>query len=306
MKRAWRAWVQLLSTREPATTLAWFRIALGLVMLYSVTSVMTAGLVEVMWVDAAYGGLQTLDTPHWLLSLLGPRTPTIAWTLGIASLVLATMVAAGLGGRVTMFVALQVYSATVDVKFTLTGGYDAMMIDALWLLVLADSTATLSLDCRRRTGRWRSDRLVAAWPRYLLIFQLLVVYGTTGWHKLSPVWTPGGAHSALYWVFQDPTWRRFDMAWTAHLYPLTQIATAVTWWWETLAPLLLVVYWLRYTADRGGRLRNFVLRYDPRLLFAAVGVTLHLTILATVNVGPFSWVSLSYYLCLIPPRPSIR
>jgi hypothetical protein len=96
------------------------------------------------------------------------------------------------------------------------------------------------------------------------------------------------------------------MAWTAHLYPLTQIATAVTWWWETLAPLLLVVYWLRYTADRGGRLRNFVLRYDPRLLFAAVGVTLHLTILATVNVGPFSWVSLSYYLCLIPPRPSIR
>jgi hypothetical protein len=115
------------------------------------------------------------------------------------------------------------------------------------------------------------------------------------------VWTPGGGYSALYWVFQEPTWRRFDMTWTAQLYPLTQVATAVAWWWEVLAPLLLVVYWLRYTADRGGRLRRLVHKYDPRLLFAGIGVVLHLTIAFTVNVGPFSWISLSYYLCLIPP-----
>ncbi len=301
MKRWWNAWVELLSVREPGTTLAALRIGVGLVLLYSVLSVMAAGLVEVMWVDAAYGGLQTLDTPHWLARVLGGRTPGTAWTLGWASLALGTMLVLGYGGRVTAFATLQVYSATVDTKYTLTGGYDAMICNALWLLVLAESTATLSLDCRRRTGAWIGDREVAAWPRYLFIFQLVVVYGTTGLHKLSPVWTPGGSHSALYWVFQDPTWRRWDMDWTASIYGLTQIATAVAWWWEVLAPLLLWVYWLRHTAERGGRLRAFVHKYDPRILFVAIGITLHVSILVSVNVGPFSWISMTYYLSMIPP-----
>lgn len=301
MRRWWRAWIELTSVREVGTTLAVFRIALGLVILYSVLSVMAAGLVEVMWVDAAYGGLQTLDTPHWLVSLLGGRTVSTAWTLGGASLVVGALLVLGYGGRVTAFATLMIYSATIDTKYTLTGGYDAMIVNALWLVVLADSTATLSLDCRRRTGAWQSDRLVAAWPRYLLIFQLIVVYGTTGLHKASPVWTPGGSHSALYWVFQDPTWRRWDMDWTASMYWLTQVATAVTWWWEVLAPLLLWVYWLRHTPERGGRLRAFIHKYDPRILFAAIGIALHLSILVSVDVGPFSWISLAYYLCMIPP-----
>ena len=55
---------------------------------------------------------------------------------------------------------------------------------------------------------------------------------------------------------------------------------------------------------RGGRLRRWVLRYDLRKPFAAIGVGLHLGILALLNVGPFSPISLSYYLCLIPPRVS--
>lgn len=304
MKRLWSAWVALTSIREPGTALARFRIAVGLVILYSLVSMIAAGLVEVMWVDAAYGGLQTLSTRHWLVGLLGGRTVTTAWTLVGAGLVLASLVVVGLGGRLTTLLTLQVYYALTTAHGTLSGGYDTLITNALWLLVLGEGTATLSLDSRRRTGRWRSDRLVSAWPRYLVIVQLVVVYTTTGLHKLSPVWTPGGDYSALYWVFQEPTWRRFDMAFTASVFPLTQLATAVTWWWEVLAPLLLVVYWARYTADRGGRVRRGLNRFDLRKPWAAVGVGLHLGILALLNVGPFSPISLAYYLCLIPPRRS--
>ena len=306
MKRLWRAWVELLSHREPATSLARFRVAVALVMLYALLSMIAADLVEVMWVDAAYGGLQTLSERHWLVGLLGGRTPATAWTLVGGGLVLASLLAVGLGGRLTALGALHVYYALTTAQGTLTGGYDTLITNALWLLVLSESTATLSLDCRLRTGHWRSDRPVPAWPRYLVILQLVVVYCTTGLHKLSPVWTPGGDLSALYWVFQEPTWRRFDMTWTASAwaYPLTQLGTAVTWWWEVLAPLLLVVYWARHTAARGGRVRRVLNRFDLRKPWAAIGVALHLGILVLLNVGPFSWISLAYYLCLIPPRPA--
>jgi hypothetical protein len=303
MKRLWGAWVELLGRREPATSLARFRIAVALVMLYSLLSMVAAGLVEVMWVDAAYGGLQTLSTRHWLVGLLGGRTHATAWTLVGSGLLLSTLLAVGLGGRITALLALQVYYALTTASGTLGGGYDMLVTNALWLLVLSESTATLSLDCRLRTGRFTSDRPVPAWPRYLVILQLVVVYCTTGLHKLSPVWTPGGDHSALYWVFQEPTWRRFDMTWTASewVYPLTQLGTAVTWWWEVLAPLLLVIYWARHTAARGGRVRRVLNRFDLRVPWAAIGVSLHLGILVLINVGPFSWISLAYYLCLIPP-----
>jgi len=301
LRRWWASWVALTSTRERGTSLARFRIAVGLVILYSIGSMIAADLVEVMWIDAEYGGLQSLSDWHWLASALGGRTPTTAWVLVSGGLVSGAMLAVGLGGRWTALVALQFYYALNTAKPTLTGGYDTMVINALWLLVLASSTATLSLDCRLRTGSWRSDRLVPAWPRYLLILQLLVVYGTTGLYKLSPVWVPGGSHSALWWVFQEPTWRRFDMTWLASAYPLTQLASAVTWWWEVLTPLLLLYYWARHTAERGGRLRRALLRFDLRKPWAAIGIGLHLGILALINVGPFSLISLSYYLCLIPP-----
>lgn len=304
VRRWWRGWIELTSTRERGESLARFRIAVGLVIAYSLLSMIAADLVDVMWVDAAYGGLQTLDTKHWLVALLGGRTPSTAWVLVGSGLGLATLMVAGAGGRWTVLAMLQVYYALVTAKSTLTGGYDTLITNALWILFLSECTATLSVDCRLRTGRFRSDREIPAWPRYVLIGQLLVVYGTTGLYKLSPVWTPGGDHSALYWVFQDPTWRRFDMDFTASWYWVTQLATAVTWWWEVTAPLLLVVYWLRYTRERGGRLRAWIDRHDLRKPWAAIGIGLHLGIVMLLNVGPFSPISLSYYLCLIPPRGS--
>lgn len=304
--RWWRGWVALMSTRESGEAIARFRIAVGAVVLYSIVSVIAADLLHVMWVGANYGGLQTLDASHWLVDVLGGRTHSTANIIAGAAITLAIMMIVGFGGRVTALLLLVVYYAHVTAKSTVTGGYDTMITNALWLLVLADSTATHSLDCRRKTGCWRSDRLVSAWPRYLVILQLVVIYATTGLHKLSPVWTPGGDLSALYWVFQDPTWRRFDMSFTASVFWLTQVATATTWWWEVLAPLLLVVYWLRHTRQRGGRLRRWTTRFDLRVAWAAVGVGLHLGILVMLNVGPFSWISLAYYLCLIPGAVTVR
>ena len=109
---------------------------------------------------------------------------------------------------------------------------------------------------------------------------------------------PWGGWSALYYSLLLPSWARFDMTWIAWVYPLTQAATAATWLWEATFPLLLLCFWHRATRTRGGRLRQLSNRLDLRSAYVLMGVFVHVGIWATMNVGPFSWASLAYYLCL--------
>jgi hypothetical protein len=142
---------------------------------------------------------------------------------------------------------------------------------------------------------------VSAWPRHLLIFQILFVYTATGLQKTSILWTPAGEYAALYYVLQDPTWTRFDGELFATLYPVTQLATAVTWHWEQLSLGLLLYYYFRQTRDRPGRLRRWFLRWDLRVAWVAIGIALHIGILVLLSVGPFSLVAMAYYVTLFSP-----
>lgn len=297
----WVRWVGLLAQREPATSLALFRIACGLCVLGSVGSVAAHGLVPVLWMPPADGGYTIPDTP-WLFRHLGGVTATTVWAMVAVCLGAGLALVAGLGWRWTSLVALQSYLAVTGLNPEAVGGYDWLLTNALWLLVLSRSTATLSLDCRLRTGRWTSPLPVPAWPRYLAIYQIVLVYWSTGMHKLSAAWTPAGGFSALYYILQEPNWQRWDLSWLAWVYPLTQAATALSWLWEITAPLLLLALWYRRTADRPGRLRALVNSVPYRGVWIAVGLCVHLGIATLMNVGPFSWVSLSYYLCLFRPE----
>ncbi|MEM6995766.1 MAG: HTTM domain-containing protein [Myxococcota bacterium] len=302
MRRRWQAWVDLMSQQERGTVLALFRIGVGLVVMYSLLSIASADLVDVLWVDEAYGGMRSLPTHHWVIELLGGATPGVVWNLWRASLLAAVAMVLGVGGRVPMLLVALLYQPLATINTDAYGGYEMLIGNATWLLLLGDCTKTLSLDCRRRTGRWVSDAHVHAWPRYVAIVQLLVVYSATGLQKLSADWVPGGSYAALYWVAHDPTWNNFDLRdWAAAAFPLTQLATALTWLFEVTALGLLFVYLLRATAERGGRLRTWANRWDLRLPWAAVGLSLHVGILVVLNVGPFSWISLCYYVCLWTP-----
>ncbi|HZO15605.1 MAG TPA: HTTM domain-containing protein [Polyangiaceae bacterium] len=301
MKRLATWWVELTSARERATTLACFRIAVALVIAGSLISVASAGLVEVLWIDAAHGGMRPLPPGFWPLQLLGGSTPRAVWTLFGVALGSSTLMALGLGGRWPVLVALYAYRA-VSTAGAGSGGYDAVIFNAAWLLFLSESTATLSLDCRLRNGAWTSERLVPAWPRYLVIFQLVVIYTFTGFQKTSASWNPADGYSALYWFLQDPNWIRFDSSWTVTFYPLTQLMTAIVFHFETSAPLLLLVYYYRSTRDRPGRLRAIFNRFDLRIPFTVVGLGMHIGILVLMNMGPFSWISMAYYLCLWRPE----
>jgi hypothetical protein len=309
----WARWVALLAEREPGTSLALFRIALGLCVLYSIGIVVLDGMAESLWLSPPRGFTTLGQRPvqyRVLEQLIPSLLPWFSWNdpavllrlvVGL-TLTGGALMVVGLGGRVTALVTLQLYLGIVHSNPDAAGGYDWLLSNALWLVVLSRSTATLSLDCRLRTKRWTSDELVPAWPRYLAIYQILLVYGDTGAHKLSAAWLPTEGFSALYYILQEPVWTRYDLSWLAWVYPLTQAATALTWFWEITSPLLLLVLWYRRTADRPGRLRALCNRLPLRGLWVANGIAVHLGILFLMNVGPFSLIALSYYICLFRPE----
>jgi hypothetical protein len=299
--RWWSAWVKLLDRKEPGDAMALFRICTGLVVVWVLASLWASGLLDILWVDKASGGYRALGEGPYLVRWLGGPTPGVIHGIAGVTLVTGALLALGLGGRLTAFVTLQGYIALHRLDHNASGSSDILVTNALWLLVLARSTATLSLDCRLRTGRFLSDELISAFPRYLAILQLVAMYGSTGMQKVSAYWFPTGQYAALYYILQQPTWQRFSMEWAARVYPLTQVSSAITWLWEVTTPLLLLVYWFRDTADRGGRLRRWANRWDLRKPWAIVGLGLHILILVAMDVGHFSHISLAFYFCLWHP-----
>lgn len=303
LARFWAFWVELFDRKEPGTTLACFRISVGLVIVLTLLLVIDKDVVDVIWVEPKDGGYRYLGKGGpWLVKLLGGASPGVSWGLVWASIVSGTLLTFGLGGRVTAFVALQCYLNLHRINGESSGSSDILITNALWLLVLARSTATLSLDCRIRTGKWTSDERISSFPRYLAILQMVILYCTTGIQKVSVYWTPFGGFSALYYILQQPTWPRFDHSWAAWLYPLTQIGTATTWIWEITSPIILLIFWYRVTPERGGRLRYWANLVDLRMVWAAIGLTMHGFILLFMVVGPFSPISMAYYWNLWRPE----
>ena len=296
----WSGWVALTSRREPGTSLALFRIVTGTSLLFALGSVLAADLVPLLWVDVEHGGYRSLKG-GWLVQALGGATPAVVGSLVGISLVAGLLLTLGVWTRPAALIATQGMLALTTLNIHGRSSYDPLLVNSLWLLVLADSSATLSLGCRLRQGRWTSDRLVAAWPRYLVIVQLVVLYTFTGLHKISIHWTPAGGFSALYYILQQPSWQRGDMTWLASVYPLTQLGTAVTWLWELTWPVVPFALWMRTTAERGGRVRSLVNRLPVRAVYVSIGLVMHTMITVLMVVGPFSWITLAYYPCLFRP-----
>jgi hypothetical protein len=297
----WGRWVDLLATQESGTVLALFRIALGLICLHTVADVWLSGVDAWVWVDRVDGGVIKIGKGHWLIKLLGGAGPETTQTLMGLAAAGGVSVVLGLGHRLGALLALQAFLALFAMNPASGGGHDKLITNALWILLLSPASETLSVWCRLRRGRWTSDRLVGAWPRYLLIFQLAVVYGLTGMQKLGPAWMPWGDFSAIYRSVLLPTWARGDWSAVAWVYPLTQIATVLTWLWEFTWPVVLLAFWFRKTRTRGGWLRATSNRLDLRLIYVLVGIGMHGTVEVLMNVGPFSIITMTYYIACFHP-----
>ena len=92
-------------------------------------------------------------------------------------------------------------------------------------------------------------RLVPAWPRYLLVFQMCILYVRTGTLKFGRIWNAG---DSLYYALNNTHFYRFD-GFTQHLSALFattvfRINTWTTLWWERLFFLILFGLGAHFTA----------------------------------------------------------
>jgi hypothetical protein len=302
----WSRLVALLDTREDARALAVVRILVGLSIVAAMLEVVLPGALPIIWLDVADGGYRPLGQGPWLIRHLGGPTPELVWGLTGLTTLAAAALAAGVFSRISAFITLQGFLAVAWLNGHTAGSYDFVATNALWLLVLAQSDATGGLRARLRTGEWWPQVRVPAWPRWLIVVQLVLMYTSTGLQKVSAHWVPGGDMAALYYIMQQPSWQRFDLSLAAWLYPLTQAATLGTWLWEVGAPVLLVAFWFRRTRDRSGWLRAAFNRLDVRAWFALFGVAMHTGIHALMDVGPFSYLSLALYPALFSSEEQAR
>jgi hypothetical protein len=101
---------------------------------------------------------------------------------------------------------------------------------------------------------------------------------------------PFGGCSALALILHDPHFARFDPAWVGAVYPLTQVATALTVLFEWTSPLFLYA-----CLERPGRLGRALRFVRFRTAWLAVGVGFHLALAVTMRLGIFPYGVLALY-----------
>lgn len=295
IKQRWRAWVELTSRREPATALVFVRISAALVLLCDQLWLWHLGVVDDMWsrYPAGYASYYS----GWADSL--GLDATELWALAVAALACVLL---GVATRVACAAFVIVSAQMAAICPNGESAIDVLMRVVFAILALSRCDAQWSVDAwlMRRLGR-PMPALVPAWPRYLLLLQLLWVYFSSGHNKSSAVWGPHGGFTALANALLDPINGRLSPAFIGAIYPVTRVATALTMLFEITAPLYLL--WLYYAAtpDRPGRLRAFANRWRVRWIWLALGIVFELGIAIGLKLGAFPFGMLALFWVLLLP-----
>jgi hypothetical protein len=302
---ALRRYVQFWDRREGAQALALVRIGVGLVMLCDGLQILRLDLVKALWAPIEEGGIgpsSYREPIGWVESLFG-ASAGLGELLFALSMLAAFTLCIGLCTRLSA-ATLLVCSAQLSVLAPdADRGIDTLLRNTLAVLMLSGAGATWSIDARRRGGHFASQVEVWAWPRMLLIAQLVLMYFWAGVYKQSAAWTSLGEYSALFRVLSKPHYSRWSWshAQLVAFYPLLQAATFATLLFERGAFLVPFGLWVRAHPERGGRLGALIRRARLLEIWIATGVFFHVQLAAFTKLGIFPWGCLALYPALARP-----
>jgi len=268
----WRRWVALWDRREPATALALVRIGIAVVMLAEYLWIARLGMVHAVWSapPAGYGGGDGVMWYGVLVAALAALAVGAATPVACVAFVLAS----------TRLSAVAPWGEN---------GSDMLLRVVVLILALSRCNARWSVDAwvLRRLGRPMATE-VPAWPRYLLMLQLVWVYFSGGTNKASEVWGPTGGFTALANALLDPGVARLPVGLVTAIYPLTRVATALTMVFEWGAPLYLLAY-----------ARNW---RRVRWAWIALGAAFEIGIAIGMRLGSFPYVMIALFPVLLRPE----
>jgi hypothetical protein len=297
MKRAWRRLIAFVDEREDATSLALTRIVAGSTLFCHLVHLLTSGAATFAWTNAGHAGFA--NRPGILAHFGGGSADNVI-VLVCLSAAASLFVAIGLCTRASIFVAWLSFRALLELNSEARSGYDSLLVNTLFLLLLSGCGRALSLDERI----FKKAREVARWPRMLVVLQIGMLYGGTAVMKASNGWVPGGDADALWFILHQPMWSRFTALPSWAFIP-TQVATTFAWLWELSGPLFAVSVWLRESAPSSRalvRLKSVLDRVHFRELWLVAGVGVHIGIEVSMEVGAFFGASLALYPCALRPH----
>jgi hypothetical protein len=273
----------------------WFRpmsmYPLGVLRIFFGVITFFWGLSLLPFLRALIGPHSVLPTPWqgnpltWsLLSIVNTDAVVLAFV--VVLLIASVALTVGWHSRLaSLVVFLVIASFERRQPWIFKAGDGMLRIESLFLM-LAPSGAALSLDQRRKTGSFFTAEDRAPWALRLFQIQLSIVYIATVWDKVrGDTWNAGTAVS--------------------YSLRLVDLQNFVTPEWLVMNPLLMnLAAWGTLAVELG--IGIFVWNRRARPCVLGVGVVLHLSILATIAVGFFSFAVFVFYLAFLSPATARR
>ena len=302
MKRLWGAWAALWDRRESPTALALVRMYVGLALLADLVNLAHLHVVTAMFTEAPAG--YAVASGGFARELLDAGLGPTVWLVAVIA---AACVLVGLATRIACVTLVAALTQLAFIAPDADRGIHMILRVVLVILALSGCHARWSLDgWLRRLVKRPFPALIPAWPRYLLLVQLVWIYFSGGINKSGAEWGPSGGFMALANALTDPHLARFDPAWVSSVIPVTQVATALTIGFELSAPLYLVWLYCAETAERPGRLRRWINRLRLRWIWIGLGVSFHVGLVILLPIGMFPWGMLALYPVLLRPSELTR
>ncbi|MCA9571189.1 MAG: HTTM domain-containing protein [Myxococcales bacterium] len=302
MSSLWRWWVACWDRREPADVMALVRIGVGLVMLAALVSTWRLGLVVPLMGHGSVGELSGAG-PEWVWWFRWVGTDERAAWLLFAGLALGeVLLTIGLFTRTSALVTMLLSAQWMAILPDGDRGIDTLLRNVLMLLAFSSAGRRFSVDAALRGEGLAGARVpLPAWPRYLLVLQIVVMYFTAGVQKYAQQWWPWGGWSALYVVLKDWSVSAWPFTWLDQPLPylLTQVGTVVTIVFQCSYPLVLLHYFP--PLGEPGRFRTMFERYRLHWVWIATGMVFHVLLAATMELGIFPWGMMALYWAFLHP-----
>ena len=134
----WKRWVGWCTSTEAGTTLAAVRMAMGLLIFIDMVTLISSGIGFSLFSPLKDGGMAGNEPRNPIVEFLGGPSLSMTANLLWGGLCTSAALIAGLGGRLTSFLMLQILILLQSFSPDVCAGYDRLFTNALWLLVLGN------------------------------------------------------------------------------------------------------------------------------------------------------------------------
>lgn len=258
-------------------------------------------------VDFFYGndGLMSPGIAHILMrtnlhfTMLNYVTsPHAVFALYLLMLLCMLATAIGIFPRFMLIVSVLLLFSFDERDTMVLGGGDTLLRNIGFILAICPCVDVFSLkrlDAQHRnvekTGELLAPATMSIWPYRLLLWQMIVLYGTSFWYKmLGTMWTSGTAVEA---ALHHPFFSRWPDVIVNLMVPLSHIVDWASLTWEGLWILLLVPRWLTDLLPPG------IPRIPLKRILMILGIFFHGSIFILMDAGSFSLVMFTAYLGLL-------